>query len=106
MPDTMRSQYTTLRHEGRKWCLEKRAIFVDFPRDDLRPVAGLLDHLICQEQQGWRHRDPQRPSGLEVDHQLELHRLLHGQSLWLGAFEDLVHVDGGPAVILRVALAI
>src|SRR5215831_2739675 len=28
MPDTMRSQYTTLRREGRKWYLEKWAITV------------------------------------------------------------------------------
>ena len=47
------------------------------------PASGvplvLLDHLICQEQQGWGHRDPQRLSGLEVDDQLEFHWLLHGQ---------------------------
>jgi len=53
-----------------------------------------LDHPIRQAQDGPRDREPEGPGGLEVDHQLELHGLLHGQVGRLGAFEDLVHVDG------------
>src|SRR5262245_33515370 len=29
--------------------------------------ARLLDHLICHEEQGWGHREPERLGGLEVD---------------------------------------
>ena len=46
---------------------DKRAIFVDFPRDRLRYVAGLLDHLISQQEQRGGHRNPQRLGGFEVD---------------------------------------
>ena len=31
--------------------------------------AHLLDYLIGQEEEGGRHRDPERLGGLEVDHQ-------------------------------------
>jgi hypothetical protein len=37
------------------------------------------NHLIRQEEQRWRHGDPQCLSGLEVDDQLELRGLLHGE---------------------------
>jgi hypothetical protein len=55
-------------------------------------VAGLLDHLIGHEEQGWGHREAQRLSGLEVENQLVLRGLLHGQVSGLGALENLVHV--------------
>ena len=57
----------------------------------LPPVcpARLLEHLICQEEQGWGHRHPERLGGLEVEDQLELPGLLYGQVRRLGAFQDL-----------------
>jgi hypothetical protein len=63
--------------------------------------AHLLDHLIRQEEQRWRHRDPQCLGGLEVDDELELHGLLHGQVGGLGPFEDLVHIGGRTAPHVR-----
>src|ERR1700686_5437747 len=36
-----------------------------------------FDHLVGTEQQGLRHRDAKRLGGFEVDHQLELGRLLN-----------------------------
>src|SRR5262245_45596744 len=45
------------------------------PTQQVNETLPLLDHLIRQEEQRWRHRDPQCPRCLEVDHQLELSRL-------------------------------
>ena len=69
----------------------------------LPPVcpARLLDHLIGQEEQRGGYRQPERLGGLEVDDQLELQRLLHGQLRGLGAFEDLVDVGGGASAASR-----
>ena len=41
----------------------------------------LLEHLVRLEEEGRGQSDPERFGGLEIDHQLEFHRLLHGQSL-------------------------
>ena len=56
-----------------------------------------LNQLIslCDEER--RHFETKRLGGLEIDHQLELRRLLDGQVGGLGALEDLVHVGGGCA---------
>src|SRR5262249_30098225 len=41
--------------------------------------------------------------GLEVEDQLELHRLLDGQVPWLGAFQDAIHVVSSAPVHVRKA---
>ena len=38
--------------------------------------------------------------GLEIDHQLELVRQLHGKVSWLCAFEDFVYDSMPPAAIV------
>src|SRR5215510_16118783 len=62
----------------------------------------LLNDLIRSQQQRLRDGDAENPGGLEVDHQLELRRLLEGQISWLCASEDLVREVGGtpPQLIL------
>jgi hypothetical protein len=55
-----------------------------FKRRDAK--ACLLDHLICQEKQGRRHRNSQRLGGLEVDDRLKLQGLPHGEGGWFGTF--------------------
>jgi hypothetical protein len=55
------------------------------------PYALLLDHLVRLEQERRGYRDPEGLGGLEVDDQLVLHGLLHGQLRGLGALQDLVH---------------
>jgi hypothetical protein len=45
-------------------------------------VAELLDHLIRAPQERRRDRQAERLGRLEVDHQLELRRLLDGQIGW------------------------
>src|ERR1700730_10465866 len=48
-------------------------------------VAGLLDHLIRPLQERRRDREAEGLGGLEVDHQLELGRLLDGEVAGLRA---------------------
>src|SRR5207245_1727759 len=57
----------------------------------------LLDHLVGASDDGLRDRKAEGLGGLEVDHQLELGRLLDGQVGGLRAFQDLVHVNGRAA---------
>src|SRR5215468_5748259 len=61
------------------------------------PLMGqhtLLDHLVGALYEGLRNREAEGLGGLQVDHQLELAGLLHGEVAGPGAFQDLVHVDG------------
>ena len=64
------------------------------------PGARLLDDLVRQDQQGRRYRNPKGLGGLEVNDELELQGLFHGQVSWLRPFENLVHVGGGAPVPL------
>ena len=50
-------------------------------------LGTLLDDLIRTQQQRRRDREPERLRGLEVDHQLELRRLLDGEIAGLRAVE-------------------
>src|SRR3954451_4672187 len=58
-----------------------------------RPKAGispaLFDHLVGAHQHRLRHGEAERRGGLEIDHQIELGRLLDRQVSRLGALEDL-----------------
>ena len=54
---------------------------------------SLLDHLIRPLQERRRDRQPEGLGGLEVDDQLELRRLLHGQVGGLGTFQNLVYIE-------------
>ena len=53
--------------------------------------AHLFDHVIRLEKQRRGNRDAKGLGRLEVDDQLELRGLLHGQVRGLGALQDLVH---------------
>src|SRR6266542_778402 len=59
-----------------------------------------LNHLVRSQQQRWRDRQAEGLGSLEVDHQLELRRLLNGEVGGLSTFEDLVHVACGTAEIV------
>ena len=54
--------------------------------------AKSWDDLIRSQEHRWRDRDPERPSGLEVDDQIEFRRTLDRQVARLGAFEDTIHL--------------
>src|SRR5439155_4148781 len=56
-----------------------------------------LDHFVRPVQHGLRNRKPDLLCRLEIDHKLELRRLLDWKFSRLGALEDLVHVRGSAA---------
>jgi hypothetical protein len=64
------------------------------PRD---PVSTLdsLDHLIRPLEERRRDRQTEGVGSLEVDNEFELRRLFDGDVTGLGAFQDLIHVEGG-----------
>jgi hypothetical protein len=55
-------------------------------------MSGSSDHFVCLEEEDRGHRKAEGLGGLEVDDQLELHRLLYGQVRRPGALQDLGHV--------------
>ena len=57
-----------------------------------------LDHFVRSRQHVRRNRQADLLGGFEIDDELELRRLLHGQVGGLGAFQNLVHVSGGAPV--------
>ena len=54
---------------------------------------ALLDDLVRPQQQRLRDVEPERLRGLQIDDEVELCRLLHGQVCRLGALQDSVNVD-------------
>src|SRR5437016_10108027 len=65
----------------------------------------LWDHLVRAQQQRLRDLDPERLSGLEVDHEVVPSWLLHRKLARLRPLEDLVDVDGRtPETAIREAV--
>jgi hypothetical protein len=60
-------------------------------------MRQLFDHLVGEREELGRKLDAERLRGLEIDHQLELGRLLHRQLVRLGALEHLARHDAGLA---------
>jgi hypothetical protein len=58
----------------------------------------LLDHLIGPQQERLWNRETEGLGGLQVDHQLELRRLLDGKVGRLSALQYAIHVAGGQKV--------
>jgi hypothetical protein len=58
---------------------------------------GSLDHLICQCQEVQGYRDPEGLGGLEIDQELKLGGLLHGEVGGLDALQDLPHEGASAA---------
>ena len=56
--------------------------------------ASSFNHLVGALLELHWHVEAERPSGLEIDHQLELDGLLDGQVGGLGALENLDDVPG------------
>jgi hypothetical protein len=77
------------------------------PSRQLRATTGLiavqqkapsLDHLVgTPEQSDWKG-DTKRPGSLEIDDQLDLCGLLHGQVGWLLALKNAAGIDAGQTI--------
>src|SRR5262249_54066101 len=59
-----------------------------------------LDHLVGAQKEGLRDREIESLSGLQVDYEIELERLLDRQLCWRRALEDLIDVSRGAVVQL------
>src|SRR5262245_16523008 len=60
-------------------------------------LAPSFEHLVSTRKQRLRNRDTQRLRCLQIDEEIELGRLLHGQVAGVGPLEDLVHTGGSTA---------
>src|SRR5436305_5557630 len=65
-----------------------------------------LDHLVGPLQRRLRHRETERPGGLQIDHKLERCRLLDRQIGWLGSLEDLSGINADLAIGSRAGRSI
>src|SRR5262245_66342910 len=63
--------------------------------------AFSFNHLVGEREQPVRNLEAERLGGLEVDHQLELGRLLDRQIARLGALENPADVNAGLAIGVR-----
>src|SRR5262249_2342763 len=75
------------------------------PPHPITPAASVA-HLVGTGEDRRRDLDAERPGGSQVDHQLELGRLLHRKLGGLGALEDTVDVDGGAAIEIEAVDAV
>src|SRR3569833_1563924 len=56
-----------------------------------------LDHLVGLSEHCWPNNEAQCVRSLEIQHELELGRLLDGEVGWLRTPQNLIHVDGSAA---------
>src|SRR5262249_43373862 len=70
------------------------------------PCARLLDHLVRKVEQVRGQRQAKGPRRLQIDHELQLHRLLPRRVGGRGTLQDLVHVERGPSVPVAEVRAI
>src|SRR5438477_8202171 len=61
-------------------------------------LAHSLDHLVGAAEQREREGDAERIGGFEIEHQLDVHRLLHRQVGGLGALEYAADIDASEAL--------
>src|SRR6266404_7377878 len=62
-----------------------------------RDAARSFNHLVRPREQHRRHTEPQGVGSLQVDHQFELGRRLHGKIAGIGALQDPVDIGCGAA---------
>src|SRR5205085_7312252 len=101
--------------QGQTWCKkpsENRSGRVGYsfqvirsarPKVLVPEVTALFDHLVGEREQFWRYGQAERVRSLEIDHEIELGRLLNRQVRGLGATDDPVHVRrGAPMQVGRI----
>ena len=79
------------------------AIGRDVPKpavSDRSKAPSLFDHLVGAAEQRKRESNAQRLGSIEVDDQLDFHRLLNRQVSRFGAVENPAGIDGGLAICI------
>src|SRR4029077_15153164 len=71
-----------------------------------RVISYLLDHIVGDGEQTGRNSEAERPSGLEVDEQLEFRGLLNRQIRGLSSPQYLINVDRGAAPHIYLVWAV
>ena len=56
-------------------------------------LGSLLDHVVRDAEQRWRHGYPEHPSGWMIDNQLKLARLDYWQVRRFSALKDTTGID-------------
>ncbi len=54
----------------------------------------LFDHLVSRGEQRLWHRQAKSLSGLKIDSEFELRRLLNGHVFWRRTFKDTIYIGG------------
>jgi hypothetical protein len=67
----------------------------------VQQIVLLFDHLVNERQHGLRDAQPERLRGLDVDHELELGRLLNWQIAGVSALQDAIDVPCCLAELFR-----
>src|SRR5262245_6161904 len=65
-----------------------------------------FNHLVGAGEQRQRHREPQRPRGLEIDDQLDLRGLLDGQITRLFSLENSADVSADQTIKVRLIASV
>ena len=67
----------------------------------MQQIVPSFDHLVGEQQHGLRDAQPKCLRGLDVDHELELGRLLNRQIARVGALQDAIDVACRLAELFR-----
>src|SRR5262249_32835775 len=94
-------------HRAKRQQLGKKFSFASFyPFTPDTSCLTLSKHFIRSRQDVRLDRQADLLRGLEIDHQLELRGPLYGQIGRLGAFQNLVHVNGNASIHKDVVCSI
>src|SRR6476659_8747838 len=76
------------------------------PTYAVQQTGALFDHLVGGHLHDRRHRQPERLRSLEINHELELGWLFHGQVGRFGTLQQAIDIGGSPTELISYVPAI